>query len=276
MPLKVTPARVNAWQDCPRRYLLAYIICERRRGGPWAHLEIGNAVHRALAGWTALPPHDRTDDTMTSLLDHEWPIDGGFRDPTHSTNWLHHATGWVHRYAPSWRDVTIVGSERTVSCRYNDVTLEGRVDRIDDRDGQLVIVDYKTGRHPSTDDDAAASWALALYSLATGRILRRRCARAELHHLPTGLVAAVDYTRELILRQIDRLTGLAREIDKTANTYRDVIKDGASSEQAAILFPTRVGPLCGSCPYRHACPDGQAIPAAAPWSYLDRSASCPA
>ena len=58
---------------------------------------------------------------------------------------------------------------------------------------ELVVVDYKTGRHLLSTDDARSSLALALYALAAGRVLRRPCHRVELHHLPVrpgaGLVA---------------------------------------------------------------------------------------
>ena len=49
------------------------------------------------------------------------------------------------------------------------MTLSGRVDRIDERDGELVVVDYKTGRVPSTDDEARGSPALAAYVLGVRR-----------------------------------------------------------------------------------------------------------
>ncbi len=52
--------------------------------------------------------------------------------------------------------------------------------------GELVVVDYKTGRHVLTVDDARTSLALALYALAAERVMRRPCRRVELHHLPTG------------------------------------------------------------------------------------------
>jgi len=46
-----------------------------------------------------------------------------------------------------------------------------------------VVVDYKTGRHLLTVDDARSSLALALYALAPGGA-ERPCHRVELHHLP--------------------------------------------------------------------------------------------
>ena len=67
-----------------------------------------------------------------------------------------------------------------------------------------MIVDYKTGRHAPTPADAAASPALALYALATARTLRRPCRRVELHHLPTGVVAAWRHDEASLAEHLDR------------------------------------------------------------------------
>ena len=66
----------------------------------------------------------------------------------------------------------------------------------DGADGtELVVVDYKTGRHLLSVDDARSSLALAIYALAAARALRRDCRRVELHHLPSGQVLAWEHTR---------------------------------------------------------------------------------
>ena len=78
-----------------------------------------------------------------------------------------------------------VGTERTVGATTERLALSGRVDRIDQRGDELVVVDYKTGRNPSTDDEARGSPALAAYVLGVRRTLRRPCNRVELHHLPS-------------------------------------------------------------------------------------------
>src|SRR5258708_22606517 len=67
-----------------------------------------------------------------------------------------------------------VGVERTVRTRTELIAVSGRIDRLDDRrepggSGDLVVVDYKTGRHVLTVDDARTSLPLALYALAAGR-----------------------------------------------------------------------------------------------------------
>ena len=95
---------------------------------------------------------------------------------------------------------------------------QGELDRIDDRDGELVIVDYKTGRRAPDDDAARGSLALALYALGAARIFRRPCRRVELHHLPSGTVAGFVHTDQSLERHVRRAQDTADDIVAATDT----------------------------------------------------------
>ena len=99
------------------------------------------------------------------------------------------------------RDRQPLGVERTVSLHTETLAVTGRLDRLDDRDGELVVVDYKTGRARLTDDDARTSLPMALYAVAVAGMFRRPCVRVELHHLPTGDAPGHDPTPETLHRK---------------------------------------------------------------------------
>jgi len=141
--------------------------------------------------------------------------------------------------------------------------LSGRIDRIDERDGDMVVVDYKTGRSGVSDDAARGSPALAIYVLGVRRTLRRNCTRVELHHLPSGEVAAFEHSEDSLARHVGRVEDIAADIMRaTARAAAGMAADKA--------FPTRTGAGCGGwCDLRRHCPDGQrAAPAREPWSFL--------
>lgn len=197
-----------------------------------------------------------------ALVGRHWKNDG-FVDGEQAAVYRDRAAGWVADYVADL-DVRIepVGLERWVSAPVGTIVAEGRVDRIDDRDGELVIVDYKTGRHALTTDDARGSQALALYVLAARRTLRRPCTRVELHHLPTGSVAAWEHTEESLARHRQRAEETAEEIQLA----RDTLDAGGDPD---VLFPAQVGRQCSWCDFRRSCPAGQAAgPAADPWAML--------
>ncbi|HEY3715768.1 MAG TPA: PD-(D/E)XK nuclease family protein [Jatrophihabitantaceae bacterium] len=257
-----TPSRLATF-DCPRRYRMTYLDRPTLpRGAPWAHNTLGAVVHVALHRWWQLARRDRTPANGARLVESNWQSDG-FRDEAQSATWRATAERWVENYVDELdRDDEPVGIERTVATTTDRLALSGRVDRIDDRDGELVIVDYKTGRRQLTDDDARGSLALALYALAARRTLRRDCRRVELHHLPSGDIVVHDHTDASLQRQVTRAEATADDIVAATDT----LEAGAHPDD---VFPPAPSPNCGWCDFRRHCPEGQAVSAnVEPWSGL--------
>lgn len=255
-----TPTRLTTWLDCPRRYRMNYL--DRPippKGPPWAHNSLGASVHNALAGWWRLPLSRRTPEAARNLLATGW-ISEGFADGAQSEKYRQWARAMVEAYVATLDPAEEpVGVERTVATRTELIALSGRIDRLDSRvspdgDAHLVVVDYKTGRHVLTTEDARGSLALALYALAASRSLRRDCQKVELHHLPTGQVLSWDHTPESLARHLQRAEDLAGE----CSDADDKMRVGLPPEQWDEVFPPRPGPFCGWCDYLRHCQPGQA------------------
>lgn len=264
------PTRLTSYLDCPRRYRMTYLDHPTPpKGSPWAHNALGSAVHTALAGWWRLPAQRRTPEAAGRLLEDGW-LTEGFRDDEQSDRHLARAREMVERYVGDVDpEQEPVGVERVVSLRTDRAGLWGRVDRIDDRAEGLVVVDYKTGRHVLTVDDARASLAMAVYAAAAGVTLRRTCRRVELHHLPTGEVLAWDHTAESLDRHLRRADSLAAEVATADAAFRA----GLRREEVDAVFPPRAGPRCGWCDFNRVCPEGRAARAALPsWAGLAEDA----
>jgi putative RecB family exonuclease len=156
--IKVTPSRLSTWMDCPRRFRMAYLDRPTPpRGGAFAHSTLGAVVHNALRSFFDLPVRKRTPAAAAALVGQQWN-DEGFAGPVQAATYREVAATWVADYVAGI-DVTDdpIGLERWVSAPIGTIVAEGRVDRIDERDGELVIVDYKTGRSALTTDDARSS-----------------------------------------------------------------------------------------------------------------------
>src|SRR5919206_43152 len=95
---------------------------------------------------------------------------------------------------------------------FSDCPRRYRFTYVDQPGDELVIVDYKTGRSVSTDDEARGSPALAAYVLGVRRTLRRPCSRVELHHLPSGTVAAFEHTDRSLANHVRRAEDIAADI----------------------------------------------------------------
>jgi RecB family exonuclease len=258
-----TPSRLAAF-DCPRRYRFSYVDRPPPpRGGPWGHNTVGATTHLALAKWWQLPRRHRTPETGAELVERNWQH-LGFRDEQQSLRSRDTSAGWVRDYLAGSVDPEVqpVGVERTVATHTERLAVSGRVDRVDERGDELVVVDYKTGRRELGTDDARGSQALALYVLGVRRTLRRPCSRVELHHLPTGSVAAFEHTDESLRRHLGRAEQTAADIV----TATDTLAAGAEPDD---VFPPVPSAACAWCDFRKVCPEGRASsPELEPWAGL--------
>ena len=255
-----TPTRLTSWLDCPRRYRMSYLDRPQpSKGAPWAHNSLGASVHNALAGWWRLPRARRTVAAAGELLERGWLSDG-FADDAQSLLHRSRASQMVQAYVAGLDpDSEPLGVERTVATKTDLIAFSGRIDRLDDRrdagpGGELVVVDYKTGRHLLTADDARTSLPLALYALAAERVMRRPCLRVELHHLPTGRVLAWEHTPEALSRQLRRAEDIAAECAAADKRFAT----GEPGDRGDEVFPPRPGAMCGWCDFRAHCPEGSA------------------
>ena len=259
-----SPSRLLAWLDCPRRYRMQYLDRPRPQARPQrAHTSVGIATHNALRDFWDLPAAQRTPAGVAELVRSSW-IDVGFRDPEQSAAWRLRVRDAVTEYLRvSDRDNQPVGIERSVSLKTDEVAITGRIDRLDDRQGELVVVDYKTGRQVPTDDDARTSLPLALYAVAASRMFRRPCHRVELHHVPSGTIAAHEHTDESLARKIAEAESIASDLRRADAEFKEL---GVESTR----FAPRTSAICSWCDFRAHCPEGQQMgPEKSDWAGLE-------
>jgi putative RecB family exonuclease len=248
-----SPSKLLTFVDCPRRYRFAYLDRPPPLKAPQrAHTSLGVAVHSALARWWDLARDRRTPTAAAALVRSSW-VRTGFRDDEQSERWRAKTAVQTAAYAERLDpDQQPLGIERTVAMRTPTLVLNGRVDRLDDRDGELVVVDYKTSRAEPTPDEARTSLPLGLYAAAVAGMFHRPCTRVELHHVPSGTVAAHEHTPESLARKVSEAESIARDLVRADAAF-------AAGDAGTETFPVRTGPLCGWCDFRKYCPEGQAV-----------------
>lgn len=266
-----TPSKLGAYLDCPRRYRYSYVDRPTPpKGPPWAHNSLGASVHTALKNWYALAPDRRVPGALPTLLKATW-VREGYRDVDQERASYQRALHWLETYVATLDpDDEPLGVERVVATKTSVLAFNGRADRIDSRTGpegpEAVIVDYKTGRSGLDTDDARGSQALALYAYAAQRVFRRPCHRVELHHLPTGTVAAHEHTEDSLARQLRRAEETAQDI----MAAEKAVAAGADPDES---FPPSPGVLCGWCDFRKVCPAATEVAAKEPWAAVEHLSS---
>jgi len=76
----------------------------------------------------------------------------------------------VSRFASG---VRVLYREKEVSCEVEGIRLTGRIDRIDENEGTLEVIDYKSGKYPETDKEPKESdvdYQLSVYALLAGEL----------------------------------------------------------------------------------------------------------
>ena len=230
-----SPSKLLAFLDCPRRYRLQYLdrpAPEKRRQR--AHTSLGIAVHNALRDWWDLP--ERTPAAGAGLVDRAW-IDVGFRDGEQSPRVARADAGRGHGLPRRRRPGRPAGrhrAHRVVRQRRPAGERAGRPARRPRRRARRRRLQDLAGWRPPTTTPAPR-WPLGLYAAAVWKMFRRRTLRVELHHVPTGTVAAHEHTPESLTRKVEQARSIARDARRAE---LDFAERGESSES----FPPRPGP----------------------------------
>ena len=117
--------------------------------------------------------------------------------------------------------------------------ISGRWDRIDDRDGSITIIDYKTSNvhtQEKADQEIRKNLQLSIYAYAYWRIEGKLPDRIELHFLESGLIGSNIKTEE--------------DLQKTEEEILKV----ASGIRSGDFKPKPTYIACRYCPYREICP----------------------
>ncbi|MGB3829574.1 MAG: PD-(D/E)XK nuclease family protein [Ornithinimicrobium sp.] len=256
--LSVSPSRLGTWLDCPRAYRLQYLDRPRPpQAAARAIASIGNSTHAALAQFWDLADHERTPAAVEELMSRVWQR-AGFADARQSEQWRVRATRWVIDYLRTIdRAKHPAAVERTVAMPTDTLAITGRVDQVEERDGELVVIDYKTGSAGVTPGSARTSLALGLYALAVSRMFRRPVRLVELHHVPTRSLDVHRHTDESLARKLAEAESIGLDLRAA---HQDYAEHGADS----TLFAARPSALCRWCSVQQHCPEGLAMGPAHP------------
>ena len=144
-----------------------------------------------------------------------------------------------HAFAEASQSPTSVEKKFRFQLGHDIVT--GFLDRLDERAGEAVIIDYKTSLvrdQKEADKDARESQQLALYALAYREVAGRLPDRVELHFLtPGGVVIGQALKRE-------------KELERAA----DRVQTASRGIRAGVFQATPSQWVCDFCAFRTICP----------------------
>ena len=262
--VRVTPARLATWDDCPRRYRLTYLD----RPAPARSRRAGRRARWAPScTWrcgrsSTLPPARRTPEAAARLVDRHWTSEG-FRDAEQAHRLPRARARAGSPTTPRARPRS-TPSGWSSGCRWRSAGSSRRAGSTGSTGGATSWSSSTTrpAARP-TAEDARESRALALYALGVGAHaaapLRRGRAAPPAQRAGRGVAAR---PRRRWRRTSRRRSGRPRPLAVAA-------EDLAAGADPEARFPARPAPRCGSCDVRRHCPEGRAAaPESEPWAQL--------
>lgn len=218
----------------------------------------GTIVHRALELLFTRHAVERTPDALrvdlaTALDEYRSHPDfvGLHLTESSTTTFDRECHDLIDRYF-EMEDPTLVreiGLELRVEAPVGDLTLRGIIDRLElDDDGELVVVDYKTGRAPSGNYEQKSLAGVHFYSFLCEALFGKRPAKIKLMYLKTGETIETVPSPQSV-KFITTRTNAVRAAVERACTTGD--------------FKPRPSNLCNYCSFKQWCPAFDGDPALA-------------
>lgn len=248
-PRSLSPSKVSAFTECPLAFRLSVI--DRIPEPPSPAAVKGTLVHSALEGlmWNHQPGR-RTRAAARGELDAAWQallVNPEFEqlalEEVEAEEFRADAESLVDNYFQLEDPDTIdaAGVELGMEVQIGPMRLRGIIDRLDrNAEGDLIVVDYKTGRAPSARFERSRLGGVHIYALLCRELLGRSPVEVRLLYLRDPLTISAAPSDQSVRGQAGRTTAVWSAIERAC-----------SRED----FRPRRSPLCRFCHFQDLCPE---------------------
>ncbi|MDO8559813.1 MAG: UvrD-helicase domain-containing protein [bacterium] len=262
MPAKFSYSQLKAYEACPWKYRFAFLLRVPVRGR--AVFSFGQTIHAVLQRAYELVA-SRQGAAQATLFDQPrgsgpgrpvgelvgleelqqlyrdcW-VDDWYADPREREKYFAHGLELMADYYGFIKDQVVNPKylEQGFNLKLEDVAtgrqhiLFGKIDRVDERDGKLSLIDYKTG-NPKDKLTTEDKEQLLIYQLAAAEIFGQPVASLTLHYLEGNLQQSFLGT------------------DKDLARLKTKVLTAISEIERGHFVPTP-GKVCASCEFRDIC-----------------------
>ena len=217
-PLALSYQRLEDYETCPLKYRFLHEISVDPILTRDHRVNFGNAVHQAVAfalGRRVVGTVP-TFEEVVAVFRAAWRSEG-YRSEDHERRRFEQGVealrGFMTREVEDGPVPTAV--ERHFRIKLDDLVITGSIDRIDERDGEVVLADYKTSEledFAKADAKARDSLQLFVYALAYRELTGNIPDRLELRYVLTGEVGSVVPTQGKLEATRARMQAIAESI----------------------------------------------------------------
>ncbi|MDY5584816.1 MAG: PD-(D/E)XK nuclease family protein [Arcanobacterium sp.] len=246
----LSPSRISDFRKCPLKFRFRSI--DKLPEPPSLVALRGTLVHSVLEHLFDLAPQLRTENSAQELLAPRWEalvkedpsLSELFTTESEFTTWFESARPLITKYftMENPRMLEPIAREGFVNTTLpSGIAIRGIIDRIDQApNGDLRVVDYKTGKSPRPQYQEEAIFQMRFYATALFHERQQLPLRTQLVYLQDGRTLTYDPTMEDV-RTINQ------EVASVWGNIRERIASGN--------FETKKGPLCNWCSFQEFCPE---------------------
>jgi DNA helicase-2/ATP-dependent DNA helicase PcrA len=239
--LKATSySQIETFKDCPLKYKYRYVL--QIPSEPNHALNFGQSIHEVLKNFHQLEMLGKevSLETLHKLYERSF-IAEGYDSKEHLKERFDQGKAALEEYFNVYRQALgkPIMLEREFRLNLNGVILKGKIDRIDETDEGLKIIDYKTGsaqKKNTVDRDEQ----LSIYALAGKEALNLPIEKLALYFIEDNSKVETKRSEKQIA---DKKAELAAVVEK--------IKQGEFIAKPGFPFP------CGFCEFKLICPHAE-------------------
>jgi len=237
--------KIDDYLTCPLKYKFAHLIRPPVPRPP--AVMYGSALHTAAQAYLRqrMAGGRMPLDQVLQVFRNAW-VNDGFLSREHEEQRLLAGQETLRRFIEGEGSSGIVPAAIEKSFKFfigprsKTVKVTGRWDRIDEIDGEVCVIDYKSSNvrtQKKADDETKKSLQLSIYALAYREQQGKIPDRLELHFLESGLI------------------GRTRKNDRDLEKTIEAIQTVASGIQAGDYTARPTFMACRYCAYREICPN---------------------
>jgi putative RecB family exonuclease len=245
----LSPSRAGDFLTCPLLY--RFRVIDRLPEPPSPAAARGTLVHAVLERLFDEPAAGRTPETARAMLAPQWErliadepeLAGLFGDEEQRSTWLAEASDMLDRYFTLEDPTRLEPRHREHAVEAvleSGLLLRGYIDRLDVRgDGEIRIVDYKTGTAPREEFEARALFQMKFYAVVLWLTQQRVPKLLQLMYLGNGEIVRYAPDESDLRATVRKIDALWRAIERARSTGD---------------WRPRQSRLCAWCAHQAICP----------------------